>query len=629
MEHKHSVYDTDTHFTIAKDTRQITLESKEFPVIVQHDHNSERFSFDLPRYIDGHDMLLCNEIQVHYLNTDSATREAAKGVYTVKDIAVLDNDENTAVCSWLISENATQYAGKLNFMIRFACLADDGTVLYRWNTGIYSELTVVSGYDNGEAVIEDFPDILAQWKAELFGVGDTEEQRLLDVSAEQQAAIAAEGQKQLNVIAGKAAAVLDSIPDEYEAVSALTDRNHRNKAGAIVLDAEGESIVVNDASEYPLMGLKVFGKSTQDGTPTPGAPIDIVSVENAVVVIHGKNLFPSRAVGSFSRNGVTYTHNGNGSIAVSGEASGGSSYSDWIFGGERPESTDVRIPFVDSATAYANPENFVEGVRITLFFEDLSTINLSASPKTIPAGSVMIGARIRVTDGTVVPQMVFYPQIELGSVATEYEPYKESQTIAIPRTLPGIPVASGGNYTDANGQQWICDEVDLVRGVYVQRIRRHIINEADNAAWTEYNNNETQGLSFVLWIDECAVGFNTSLCNRFRNQSGSWGAPHIGQTGIYSDHDTAHGKYFRPPNNTITTLEQWRAWLAENEVELVYILASPIETPLTDAEITAFKALCSNKPTTTILNDAGAYMAVEYVADTKLYIDRKISELIN
>ena len=48
----------------------------------------------------------------------------------------------------------------------------------------------------------------------------------------------------------------------------------------------------------------------------------------------------------------------------------------------------------------------------------------------------------------------------------------ESQTISIatPNGLPGIPVSSGGNYTDAKGQQWICDEVDFEKGVYVHRL---------------------------------------------------------------------------------------------------------------------------------------------------------------
>ena len=43
-------------------------------------------------------------------------------------------------------------------------------------------------------------------------------------------------------------------------------------------------------------------------------------------------------------------------------------------------------------------------------------------------------------------------------------------TLSTPGGLPGIPVKSDGNYTDPQGQQWVCDEVDLERGVKVQRI---------------------------------------------------------------------------------------------------------------------------------------------------------------
>src|SRR5699024_3643796 len=51
-------------------------------------------------------------------------------------------------------------------------------------------------------------------------------------------------------------------------------------------------------------------------------------------------------------------------------------------------------------------------------------------------------------------------QLEIGSTATEYEaPHSQSITATTPNGLPGIPVDSGGNYIDADGQQWICDEV--------------------------------------------------------------------------------------------------------------------------------------------------------------------------
>lgn len=60
--------------------------------------------------------------------------------------------------------------------------------------------------------------------------------------------------------------------------------------------------------------------------------------------------------------------------------------------------------------------------------------------------------------------------------ATSYEPYKPVQKLIVPTPngLPGIPVSSGGNYTDEKGQQWVCDEVDFKKGVYVQRIAKYI-----------------------------------------------------------------------------------------------------------------------------------------------------------
>jgi hypothetical protein len=48
----------------------------------------------------------------------------------------------------------------------------------------------------------------------------------------------------------------------------------------------------------------------------------------------------------------------------------------------------------------------------------------------------------------------------------------QTLTLQTPNALPGIPVTSGGNYKDEDGQQWVCDEVDLARGVRVQRITK-------------------------------------------------------------------------------------------------------------------------------------------------------------
>lgn len=67
-----------------------------------------------------------------------------------------------------------------------------------------------------------------------------------------------------------------------------------------------------------------------------------------------------------------------------------------------------------------------------------------------------------ISNGTY-NEVVSNPMINAGSTALPYEPYKPAQTLIIPTPngLSGIPVSSGGNYTDADGQQWVCDEVDF------------------------------------------------------------------------------------------------------------------------------------------------------------------------
>ena len=53
MAHKHSVYDTSLHFIIDGNTRLVKNSTEAKVTLVQYDHNSERITFELPRYIDG------------------------------------------------------------------------------------------------------------------------------------------------------------------------------------------------------------------------------------------------------------------------------------------------------------------------------------------------------------------------------------------------------------------------------------------------------------------------------------------------------------------------------------------------------------------------------------------------
>ena len=176
MAHKHSVYDTDNHFKIDGVTRAVKNASQTKTMVVQRDHNSERFTFEIPRLVDGHDMSTCNVVQVHYINIDSATAKTEtpltySGVYEVNDLRISPNGDDVVICSWLISGNATQYVGNLSFVVRFACTAADGTIDYAWNTAKHSNVYVTEGIYNGDVIAEEYADILAQWKQELIDAG--------------------------------------------------------------------------------------------------------------------------------------------------------------------------------------------------------------------------------------------------------------------------------------------------------------------------------------------------------------------------------------------------------------------------------------------------------------------------
>lgn len=166
MEHKHNIIDTDVRFSIDAIHRRIKSESKKL-TLMQGDHNSERFTFEIPRYIEGHDMTLCNKVEVHYLNTATKEKEKGKvatGKYDVEDLQISPEDETKVLFSWLISKNATKYAGVLSFRIKFRCIEDD-IETYSWNTEIFIEIKINDGINADETFEIEYVDIIEQWKA--------------------------------------------------------------------------------------------------------------------------------------------------------------------------------------------------------------------------------------------------------------------------------------------------------------------------------------------------------------------------------------------------------------------------------------------------------------------------------
>lgn len=204
-----------------------------------------------------------------------------------------------------------------------------------------------------------------------------------------------------------------------------------------------------------------------------------------------------------------------------------------------------------------------------------------------------------------------------GEVALPYEPYfNQSLTLSTPNGLPGIKVDSDGNYTDASGQQWICDEIDLAREKYIQRIYITEINESIIKS-ARLNWEEENKISYAMNIPLRTKRNMNCLSNRF----------------VYNKYPfyiaLANNILFLEfgDKNLMPTVEKFKQFLTDNKTTAAYILETPIERDLTPEEVATYKELHTNYPTTVISNDENTGMEVSYVADTKHYIDKKFEEL--
>ena len=200
----------------------------------------------------------------------------------------------------------------------------------------------------------------------------------------------------------------------------------------------------------------------------------------------------------------------------------------------------------------------------------------------------------------------------------DYEPYREQLlTLPTPNGLPGIPVASGGNYTDQNGQQWICDEVDLERGVKVQRVKSVDISSLDKSFWV-FRNDIDANVSATRYSNKAVIIDFRASAPAMSN---------ILPAGVGNDVNTfrlvATPLYlyqFNLDSSKFPTVESWVEYLEANTVLIIYAPATPIETPLTPAEIAAYKAITAYAPDTVVQASDGAGIKLDYQRDVNLVV---------
>lgn len=394
-----------------------------------------------------------------------------------------------------------------------------------------------------------------------------------------------EGTKQLEILQAETAQFTEDREQIQTNKANIADLL-QNKANAIVESASGETIVVRDSSSHFFDGLSVFGKSEQGENPSPDNKQDVINIGGDGIIeieIGTSNILPDNDVVKTVKNYKVCTKNG------------------FLL----KKGVKYVLSTNENATAlYINDFDKQEGL---CFGYNTSSIEYTP-PKNITAFFDYYNAN-GLPDAAKMWLNIY--------TAQSYEPYKEPQTITLQTQngLPGLQVASGGNYTDSSGQQWICDEISVRDGVFgiLKNLNMvHVKNCEESFAIGEHANGQKY------------VGFNASNAE----------ANYVPMSDRYigSEWTNTNNKIYVPAkgraiitDNRFTDLETVKTIIRQENPCILYKVNTPVFEPFSEEVQQAYRALHTYYPNTTVTNDAGAHMEVEYVADTKTYIDKIVT----
>lgn len=197
----------------------------------------------------------------------------------------------------------------------------------------------------------------------------------------------------------------------------------------------------------------------------------------------------------------------------------------------------------------------------------------------------------------------------------------QTLTLPTPNGLPGVPVRSGENYTDQSGQKWVCDEVDLERGVRVQRVNRL---KLDGLLWrhelTPTNKSDTFISDVPASQDGTTQGYSLCQYAVFDGVAYDIEMKESCRCYVWVKSVTLQFKV----GSGVNSVDSFSEWLkARPDASIFYCLATPIETPLTPAELTAYKALTTYAPDIVVQASDGAGVKLGYQKDVNLAINWK------
>lgn len=181
-------------------------------------------------------------------------------------------------------------------------------------------------------------------------------------------------------------------------------------------------------------------------------------------------------------------------------------------------------------------------------------------------------------------------QVEISPAQTDYQPYAE-QTLTL---TSDRPLTKWDKLVEQDGQiGWLYQSSKMIL-------------DGTKIKWL--HSNKPENSYFATTIIDAYGGKGASFCKTYRNiQDTAYDIKYANERCIYSDHPTytSGDKFFRAPNENVTTLEQWKEFIDENPIEMLYHTKNSEFVPLPQSEQNAIRALKAYYPTTVITADGG------------------------
>lgn len=402
------------------------------------------------------------------------------------------------------------------------------------------------------------------------------------------------------------------------------------------------SDVTVNTTVYPMLRLATIEDDTYEpytggiASPNPQYPQELVSVgdEGSVEVgVYGGNLLDFNKIPTTAKGGATLTNNGDGSFTISGSGVLTEEFNTYyeISNAEAKRLFDNGLLYLQANTTSV-PYFGIQARKADGSFSSILLSNNNNASGNVELTQYLDGGSsfrfiIYSSAGKTITPCTVYPMFYAHGDGT-FTPYtKQSLITPVGDGLPGIKVtdATLATYTDADGQMWCADEVDFERGVYVQRVVKSLLSQ------NNYVDIGTSNSIFNVFYFSTGISYDTkvyternivTISNKF-----VYGNKKIGRCEPKTVADSSWSgncRFIVYVDKTITNITELLEVIGDDCYAYVP-LATPIETPLTDEELAAYAALHSNYPITSIISDA--HTEVDYVTDTKTYIDNKFAEL--